>query len=80
MSQKKVHVCEGCGTTCENSYEVKGWVLISGSIARARGEYGAASFKTDYLSSSGGDHDFCSVGCIEKTLNKCKTSEVEQGK
>lgn len=27
MSQKSIHVCEGCDVTCENPYAVKGLSL-----------------------------------------------------
>ena len=72
MSAKTVYVCEGCAAECENPCAAKGWVQISGSISRAHSKYGKSSYESDYLGGSPTQmHHFCSVGCIEKALNKC---------
>jgi len=68
MSTRTSHVCEGCGAECDNPCAAKGWVRIDGSISRATGIY-ATSYQSDYIPRT--DHDFCSVGCIEKALNRC---------
>ena len=74
MSEKTDHICEGCGAECDNPCATKGWIHISGTISRSHGVYGKSSYMEDYIGEPL-PHDFCSLGCVEKALNKCKASQ-----
>jgi hypothetical protein len=71
MSTKEIHVCEGCGVSVDNAYSTKGWIQISGKISRARGIF-TTSWQSDYIPQKQECHDYCSLGCLEKVLNKAE--------
>ena len=76
MSRHVSYLCEGCGDLSPNVFATKGWLRITGSISRARGELDVSGYCTDYLPEA--DHDFCSISCLEKAINKAVYCEGDK--